>query len=75
MSTTTIDARGAYCPGPLLELIAGLKLVEVGDIIEVWSSDQGSAKDIPEWVAKVGHEMGETAEQDGYWSIQVIKAK
>lgn len=75
MSTTTIDARGAYCPGPLLELIAGLKLVEVGDIIEVWSSDQGSAKDIPEWVAKVGHEMGETAQQDGYWSIQVIKAK
>ncbi len=75
MSTTTIDARGAYCPGPLLELIAGLKLIEVGDIIEVWSSDQGSAKDIPEWVAKVGHEMGETAEQDGYWSIQVIKTK
>ncbi|MDP6876751.1 MAG: sulfurtransferase TusA family protein [Alphaproteobacteria bacterium] len=75
MSTTTIDARGAYCPGPLLELIAGLKLVEVGDVIEVWSSDQGSVKDIPEWVAKVGHEIGETAEQDGYWSIQVIKAK
>jgi TusA-related sulfurtransferase len=58
-----------------LELIAGLKLVEVGDVIEVWSSDQGSVKDIPEWVAKVGHEIGETAEQDGYWSIQVIKAK
>lgn len=75
MSTTTIDARGAYCPGPLMELIAGLKLIEVGDVIEIWSSDQGSAKDIPEWVAKVGHEMGETAEQDGYWSIQVIKSK
>ncbi len=75
MSTTKIDARGAYCPGPLLELIAGLKLIEVGDVIEVWSSDQGSVKDIPEWVAKVGHEMGETAEQDGYWSLQVIKAK
>ena len=75
MTTTTIDARGSYCPGPLLELIAGLKLIEVGDEIEVWSSDMGSVKDIPEWVAKVGHEMGETTEQDGYWSIRIIKSK
>ncbi len=35
----TIDARGAYCPGPLMELIAALKLVEIGDEIEVLSSD------------------------------------
>lgn len=75
MSVTKIDARGAYCPGPLLELIAGLKLIDVGDEIEVWSSDQGSVKDIPEWVAKVGHELGETTEHDGYWSIRVKKAK
>ncbi len=75
MGTTTIDARGAYCPGPLLELIAGLKLIEIGEEIEIWSSDQGSVKDIPEWVAKVGHEMGETVEQDGYWSIRIIKSK
>ena len=32
---TTIDRRGAFCPGPLMELIAALKLVEVGDEIEV----------------------------------------
>ena len=37
---TKIDARGAFCPGPLMELIAGLKLIEVGDEIEVWSSDK-----------------------------------
>ena len=30
-----IDARGAYCPGPLMELIAALKLIEIGDEIEV----------------------------------------
>jgi TusA-related sulfurtransferase len=71
----TIDARGAYCPGPLLELIATLKLIEIGDEIEILSSDQGSANDIPEWVAKVGHEMGAITEQDGYWSLCVKKAK
>jgi tRNA 2-thiouridine synthesizing protein A len=70
-----IDARGAFCPGPLMELIASLKLCEVGEEVEVWSSDRGSAKDIPEWVAKVGHEVVSNEEKDGYWSIVVKKMK
>ena len=56
-------------------MIAGLKLIEIGDEIEVWSSDQGSAKDIPEWVAKVGHEMGAVTECEGYTSLCVKKTK
>ena len=76
MSTReTIDARGAYCPGPLMELIAKLKLVQVGDEIEVLSSDKGSANDIPEWVKKVHHEMVGITQKDGYWSIVVRKVK
>jgi tRNA 2-thiouridine synthesizing protein A len=70
-----IDARGAFCPGPLMELIAKLKLVNIGDEIEVWSSDKGSVADIPEWVKKVKHEMVGITQEDGYWSIVVRKAK
>jgi len=58
-----------------MELIAKLKLVNVGDEIEVLSSDKGSANDIPEWVKKVHHEMVGITQQDGYWSIVVRKAK
>ena len=71
----TIDARGAYCPGPLMELIAALKLVEIGDEIEVLSTDRGSANDIPAWVAKVKHELVGVEQQDSQWSIVVRKAK
>lgn len=71
----TIDARGAFCPGPLMELIAALKLVEIGDEIEVLSTDNGSANDIPAWVEKVKHELVGIEEQDGQWSIVVRKAK
>lgn len=73
--TTTVDARGAYCPGPLMELIATLKLVDVGDEIEVLSSDKGSANDIPEWVAKVKHELVGIDKKDDHWSIVVKKLK
>ena len=71
----TIDARGAFCPGPLMEMIAALKLVSVGDEIEVLSSDKGSIADIPEWCAKCGHEMVGIEHRDGYASIVMRKAK
>ncbi len=71
----TIDARGAFCPGPLMELIAMLKLIEIGDEIEVLSTDKGTAMDVPEWVAKVGHEMVGVEEKGDYWSVVVRKAK
>ena len=58
-----------------MELIAKLKLIEVGDEIEVLSTDKGSAHDIPEWVKKVQHEMVGVTQNDGVWSIVVRKAK
>ncbi len=70
-----VDARGAFCPGPLMELIATLRHAEIGDEVEVWSSDKGSVKDIPEWVKKVRHELVAVNENQGYWSIIVRKAK
>lgn len=58
-----------------MELIAALKLVQIGDEIEVWSSDKGSVSDIPQWVNKVHHKLISVTPHDGYWSIVVCKAK
>jgi TusA-related sulfurtransferase len=70
-----IDARGALCPGPLMELIANIKLANVGDELEVLSTDKGSATDIPVWIKKVGHQMVSSSEDAGVWHIVVRKAK
>ena len=70
-----VDARGSFCPGPLMELIAAMKMVEVGDEIEVLSTDKGSATDIPEWIQKVKHEHLGTEEKDGVWHVLVKKAR
>ena len=51
-----IDARNTFCPGPLMELISNMKHASVGDVLELLSTDKGSAADIPEWLNKVGHE-------------------
>lgn len=70
-----IDARGTYCPGPLMELIANMKLIDVGDELEVLSTDAGSANDIPEWINKVGHAMVSSTQEGDVWHIVVRKAK
>ena len=70
-----VDARGSFCPGPLMELIAAMKMSAVGDEIEVLSTDKGSATDIPEWINKVKHEHLRTEEVDGVWHVFVKKLK
>ena len=72
---TIVDARGSFCPGPLMELIARLKFGAVGEEFEVLSSDKGSAADIPEWIRKVGHDLLGSREEAGVWHINVRKAK
>jgi tRNA 2-thiouridine synthesizing protein A len=54
--TKEIDARGSFCPGPLMELIRSVKTARVGEVIAVISGDEGSKKDIPAWIAKAKQE-------------------
>ena len=73
--TRLIDARGSFCPGPLMELIAGMKLAKIGETLELLSTDKGSANDVPEWIHKVGHELLGSKEEGGVWHITVKKVK
>lgn len=68
-----IDARGSFCPGPLLELIRGVKSIGVGDTVQVLSSDPGSNRDIPAWVAKAKHEMVGVYPEQGYSRFVIRK--
>ncbi len=69
----TVDARGSYCPGPLMELIRAIRESQPGQVIAVYSSDSGSRTDIPKWVEKAGHRLIEVTPRDGYDEIVVEK--
>jgi tRNA 2-thiouridine synthesizing protein A len=70
-----VDARGSYCPGPLMELIRAIREGQVGDVIAVYSSDAGSKMDIPKWVEKAGHRLVGVETRDGYDEIVVEKLR
>jgi TusA-related sulfurtransferase len=71
----TIDARNTFCQGPLMELITYMRQAEVGDTLELLSTDAGTANDVPEWVKKVGHELISSEQVEGVWHLKVRKAK
>jgi len=73
--TRTIDARGSFCPGPLMELIRGIREAAVGDVLAVYSSDNGSRTDIPKWIEKAGHGLVALERRDGYDEIVVEKRR
>ena len=73
--TRSIDARGMACPGPLMTLIGAIREGQVGDVIEVLSSDEGSKSDIPAWVKKAQHELLEVVEEDGYARFVIRNAR
>ena len=52
-----------------------MKRASVGDELELLSTDQGSAADVPAWIAKVGHDFISTDKVGEIWHIKVRKAK
>ena len=73
--TRTVDARGSFCPGPLMELIRAIRESQVGDVIAVYSSDKGSKVDIPKWVEKAGHRLVSLETREGHDEIVVEKRR
>jgi TusA-related sulfurtransferase len=58
-----------------MSLIGAIREGRPGDIIEVLSSDAGSATDIPAWVAKAGHELREVVAEEGFTRFVVAKVR
>lgn len=75
VNRVVIDARGSFCPGPLMELIRAIRESEVGTAIAVYSSDKGSRTDIPKWVEKAGHKLLGVEDRGGYDEIVVEKLR
>jgi len=73
--TTTVDAKGQSCPGPLVELARALKQAERGDLLELLATDPGSKSDVPSWATLSGNELLEAETlADGSFRYVIRKA-
>ena len=73
-SNKIVDARGTACPGPLLAAKNAIGEIECGEIMEIYSSDEGTKNDIPKWCQKMTHEFLGIVEEDSYSRLFLKKA-
>jgi len=71
----SVDARGAACPGPLLEAKKAMGGIDVGQVLELWSSDSQTKTDMAAWARKVGHGFLGVAPAQGYERVFIRRGK
>jgi tRNA 2-thiouridine synthesizing protein A len=69
-----VDARGTACPGPLLAAKKAIGDIDSGQVMEIYSSDEGTKLDIPKWCQKMSHEFLGIVEEDSYSRLFLKKA-
>lgn len=70
-----VDARAMSCPGPLLEAKKGIGTVKVGEVLEIWSGEAATKKDLAVWCRKMGHEFLDAIPADGYDRLFIRRNK
>jgi len=73
-SSKIVDARGTACPGPLLAAKKAIGEINSGEIMEIYSSDEGTKNDIPRWCQKMSHEFLGIVEEPSYSRLFLRKA-
>jgi TusA-related sulfurtransferase len=69
----TVDARGAACPGPLMDLIGKIRGVDPGTVVLLLSDNEQSKTDVPEWAEESGNEVLGIQERDDHYAFYVEK--
>ena len=52
-----LDAKGLYCPEPIMLLHEIIREVSPGDVVLVKATDPSSERDIPKFCRFLGHEL------------------
>ena len=74
-ATKVVNARGTFCPGPLMELIKTYKSAKTNDVISLYSTDTGTKRDAAAWINKSGNELIGVFDREGYYEIVMKKTK
>lgn len=71
----TLDCYGLLCPMPIIQTAKKIKELEIGQILEVVSTDQGIKEDMPAWCRQTGQEYLGMEEDGEIYKVYVKKIK
>ena len=71
----TLDCFGLLCPVPIIMTAQEIKKMQVGQILEVVSTDEGIKTDMPAWCRSTGQEFLGVEEKEAEYRAFVKKVK
>lgn len=71
--STTLDARGLFCPEPVMLLHKKIREVEVGQLILVLATDPATERDIEKFCRFLGHELVSAEAVEKEYHYRIIK--
>ncbi|NRB42476.1 MAG: sulfurtransferase TusA [Pseudomonadales bacterium] len=69
----SLDARGVFCPEPVMMLHQQFRKMSIGDELDVVASDPSTQRDIPKFCAFLNHELISQQEIDGEYLYRLRK--
>lgn len=70
----TIDARGTYCPEPVIRTQNGVRDLGAGQIAMLLADDRGVELDIPAWCMSTGNEYLGLKREATFYRVFVRKS-
>jgi TusA-related sulfurtransferase len=70
-----LDLKGLPCPMPVVKISQAIGSIDVGQVVEVHTTDPGSLADFPAWAKSSGNEIVETKQEEGLIRIFVKRVK
>ena len=59
-----LDARGLFCPEPVMLLHTKILEIEPGQVLKVVATDPSTTRDIPRFCQFLNHELVDSSEQE-----------
>lgn len=70
-----LDCYGLLCPMPIIQSANKIKEMELGQILEIVSTDAGIKEDMPAWCRQTGQEYLGLEEDGDVFKVYVKKIK
>ncbi len=69
----TLDCSGMLCPMPVVKTKKAISDMEIGDILEMISTDPGAKPDMEAWARQTQHDLLETHDEGEKYRFLIRK--
>ena len=69
----TLDTSGLSCPMPVVKTKKAMKDLEIGEILEMISTDPGSIPDMEAWARQTKHDLVESHDEGNSYRFLIRK--